>query len=412
MCLVHTTPLPGHAKTPPATTEEIVVAAGTNGADAASFHELSEVFAGDVSGHVLVSENALLGDEAVVFAVSVSNAVTVPVMLVPSFDAIEEWLADDGEFEVPGEEVHIQIPAKRSSDGSDPSRVKRAKSTVSTLALKDTRNAKAGMSSSKNSLAVVDKQPHRGRERLDRFLASTSWFTDFASFDVRTKFSAASNHCILILDTNFESSHMHSSSSGSFQFEECLAFIPDCVSTVQRTWNSTPGLVLDKLQAIGTNLDHWQHKRRVRTIGHINFLHHKLNRYLERNLSQMDAIDFINAKNELRNLLREQEVYWAQRSRIQWLKFGDKNTRFFHSRASARRKKKNHILGLYNSSNTWEEGSDFVLRIASAYFIKLFTSSFSRVDPMILDSIQPTITPSMNMNLTKPFTAKEVTTTF
>ncbi|KAK8513900.1 hypothetical protein V6N13_005090 [Hibiscus sabdariffa] len=124
ICLVHTAPLPGHAKTPPATTEEIVVAAGINGSDATGFHELSEVFAGDVLGHFHVSENALLGDEAVVFATSVSNAVTVPVMLAPSFDAIEEWLADDGESEVPGEEAPIQIPAKRSSDGSDPSRVK------------------------------------------------------------------------------------------------------------------------------------------------------------------------------------------------------------------------------------------------------------------------------------------------
>ncbi|KAK8638520.1 hypothetical protein V6N13_136939 [Hibiscus sabdariffa] len=55
---------------------------------------------------------------------------------------------------------------------------------------------------------------------------------------------------------------MHSSSSGSFHFEECLAAILDCISTVQRTLNSTPGSVLDKLQAIDTNLDHWQHKRR------------------------------------------------------------------------------------------------------------------------------------------------------
>ncbi|KAK8604852.1 hypothetical protein V6N13_082320 [Hibiscus sabdariffa] len=132
---VHATPLPGHAKAAPATTEEIAADAGINGADAAGLHRLSEVFAVDVSGHVHVSENALLGDEA-----------------------------DDGEFEVPGEEAPpIQLPAKRSSDGYDPSRVKRTKSVVSTLALKDTRNAKAGMSSSKNSLAVVDKQPRRGK---------------------------------------------------------------------------------------------------------------------------------------------------------------------------------------------------------------------------------------------------------
>ncbi|KAK8995094.1 hypothetical protein V6N11_069542 [Hibiscus sabdariffa] len=79
---VHATPLPGHAKAAPATTEEIAADAGINGADAAGLHRLSEVFAVDVSGHVHVSENALLGDEAGVFA--------APVTLAPSFDAIEE----------------------------------------------------------------------------------------------------------------------------------------------------------------------------------------------------------------------------------------------------------------------------------------------------------------------------------
>ncbi|KAK8495417.1 hypothetical protein V6N12_044391 [Hibiscus sabdariffa] len=161
---VHTAHLSGHAKAAPATTEEIAADAGINGADAAGLHGLSEVFVVDVSGHVHVSENALLGDEAGVFAANVSYAVAAPVTLASSFDAIEEWLADNGESEVPGEEaLPIQLLAKCSSDGYDPSRVKRAKSVVSTLALKDTRNAKAGMSSSKNSLAVVDKQPHRGK---------------------------------------------------------------------------------------------------------------------------------------------------------------------------------------------------------------------------------------------------------
>jgi DNA-binding transcriptional regulator YdaS (Cro superfamily) len=32
---------------------------------------------------------------------------------------------------------------------------------------------------------------------------------------------------------------------------------------------------------------------------------------------------------ELEKLLKQEEVYWAQRSRINWLKFGDQNTGFF-----------------------------------------------------------------------------------
>ncbi|KAL4278110.1 hypothetical protein GQ457_03G017360 [Hibiscus cannabinus] len=89
---------------------------------------------------------------------------TKPVGAAPEFDAIEEWLSGDNDFEVPVPTyLPVKIPAKRSSGGSDPSKSKRARSIPITLSSKDLRILKAGMSSSKNSSAVVDKQPRRGK---------------------------------------------------------------------------------------------------------------------------------------------------------------------------------------------------------------------------------------------------------
>jgi hypothetical protein len=34
-------------------------------------------------------------------------------------------------------------------------------------------------------------------------------------------------------------------------------------------------------------------------------------------------------------LLEQEEIHWLQRSRVNWLSQGDKNTRFFHQFASA-----------------------------------------------------------------------------
>lgn len=40
---------------------------------------------------------------------------------------------------------------------------------------------------------------------------------------------------------------------------------------------------------------------------------------------------------KLSNIRKQEEIYWKQRSRLQWLKGGDKNINFFHTLANGRK---------------------------------------------------------------------------
>ena len=77
---------------------------------------------------------------------------------------------------------------------------------------------------------------------------------------------------------------------------------------------------------------------------------------------------------KLDDLLLKQEINWAQRSGVAWLKHGDRNTKIFHSKAS-QRQRRNHIKGIMNSYEHWVEEMEDVARVVVDYFENLFCAS-------------------------------------
>lgn len=101
----------------------------------------------------------------------------------------------------------------------------------------------------------------------------------------------------------------------------------------------------------------------------------------------------LEAEKDLEWLLEEEEIYWRQRARKDWIQWGDRNTKWFHLRASQRRKT-NRVKGLVSANGRWTDDDIEMSAIATSYFIDLFkpTDPPDNETGRILDSIPTNIT--------------------
>ena len=89
------------------------------------------------------------------------------------------------------------------------------------------------------------------------------------------------------------------------------------------------------------------------------------------------------------------------------MKEGDRNTKFFHAVASAR-KKKNHIKALRREDGVEVREEKELQEVATNYFLDLFSSSAGTRTAELLDHVDPIVNPAMNEMLLKDFTVEEV----
>ncbi|KAL5546787.1 hypothetical protein UlMin_006474 [Ulmus minor] len=198
-----------------------------------------------------------------------------------------------------------------------------------------------------------------------------------------------------------------------FHFEHAWCEDPGCGDIINSSWLGSSGDLgisglLDRIALCGKNLEVW---------GKDKFRHlTKEKKTLQEKISCLSSLHdsgswktLKECEKNLNSLLDTEERYWRQRSRVSWLKNGDRNTKFFHKKAIARRKK-NEILGLCDSNGCWQDDIGVVSEIIQSYFSNIFRSNCPTVDQinLITDSIPIRVSPEMNNSLLKPFNEDEV----
>ncbi|KAL5779809.1 hypothetical protein ACOSQ2_010546 [Xanthoceras sorbifolium] len=136
-----------------------------------------------------------------------------------------------------------------------------------------------------------------------------------------------------------------------------------------------------KLKSCASHLEVWSRSIFGSLRKYISEKHEALNLLLAGVQSVSSAEKIRVLEKELSSLLAKEELYWQQRARTDWMISGDKNTKFFHARATAR-KRKNEILKLVDEFGVCHEDDEGIANTVSNYFSSLFKSSSPSVQDL------------------------------
>lgn len=87
-------------------------------------------------------------------------------------------------------------------------------------------------------------------------------------------------------------------------------------------------------------------------------------------------------KREWADTLLQVEQLWMQKSRIDWLRLGDKNTKFFHT-ATLVRRARNKVERLQNEDGSWVTDNEVMKNMAVHYYEELFSRDAKAGDSFI-----------------------------
>ncbi|KAH9695348.1 putative reverse transcriptase/RNA-dependent DNA polymerase [Citrus sinensis] len=261
--------------------------------------------------------------------------------------------------------------------------------------------------------------PQMIEERLDRFFCNQNWGSLYQETAAKNLISWSSDHSPILMELiGKEMGQRYKRRTvRRVHYEDMWSGYEKCREIVKQEWQKksrwneeNPVELFNKKarESLG-ELQLWSKKEFGGRQKQLEQLQNKL-KSIRHSFSHYDCGDELKkTENQIDNILQDEEIFWKQRSRADWLKEGDKNTKFFHAKASARRKK-NRIGGILDEQGKWTEDSDEVERIFCEHFTTLFSTTAPTAEQMdaAFKDTSAKVNEEMNFQLDAPFMEEEI----
>ena len=184
----------------------------------------------------------------------------------------------------------------------------------------------------------------RSKSRLDRFLVSSDWESQFSNVAQRSLPRPISDHFPILLDSDGIRS-----GPSPFRFELMWLKFRGFRELLKGWWQnlkfhgSFSYIIAAKLKALKGILKSWNMEvfgrvevKKKEALQRVSFWD---DREMQRELALEEREERTMAKEEYKSWAVLEEISWRQKSRELWLKDGDRNTGYFHRMANAHRRR-------------------------------------------------------------------------
>jgi NADH dehydrogenase/NADH:ubiquinone oxidoreductase subunit G len=204
-----------------------------------------------------------------------------------------------------------------------------------------------------------------------------------------------SDHRPILINTELNTDIQQMSRRGPLRFEARWLCEDSVEHIFQTAWNRAKQLhaessLSERTKQVHDALHQWDKDVLNGPRKKLRELQKDLNEVMSGPLTEDAVAKQKEIQLRMENLLEQEEIYWIQRGRVNWLHHGDQNTAFFHRSATARRKR-NFIKSLKNDAGDTIDNSDQLLSLAAGHFENLFTSDVLEPDQTVIDKVCPCV---------------------